>query len=124
MREDRTKTIANILEEMDVSDEERKSIEKEIERSLQLIGCEEIGWKEFQIYEQSVPRFSQILKKHCTEYLLAVTDFVQSFNTVEAVKITIQHGKSKEVKVVRVNGKTAIAIIFIPRTEEKKLKNE
>ena len=121
MKESKTIRIEEILEEMEK--EERENMEILIEECMKSICCEDVHWKDFQVYLPSKQDVKTLLVNQEIEYLEVIADESKS-RDCNCVKISVMHSKEKYIQTVKHNRNTLIAIIYVPKHELQKETSE
>lgn len=109
MRNTKTKKISEILQE--VEETKRNEIIELMDTCLKSICCDNIDWKEFQVFIPSCEMVKMMLESLTPEYLMTVCDNV-NLDTHQHVKISVLKGQ-KETSIFTINQNIDTMLVYI-----------
>ena len=122
-RESKTKTIRELLLSIGEEDKAlRTEIEKTFDACQRQICNEKVKWREFKVYLPSIPLMENILKAKAAEYIMAVSDKIDS--QIKVVKISLKKDKETAIWTVRTNGAELFVSISISNKRLRELKEK
>ncbi len=111
MRNTKTKKISEILQE--VEETKRNEIIELMDTCLKSICCDNIDWKEIQVFMPSCETVKMMLESLTPEYLMTVCDKVnQKDDTHQNVKISVLKGQ-KETSIFTINQNIDTMLVYI-----------
>lgn len=123
MKENKTKSIEEILQKL--PEENRKEIEDTFPKCLELICCENIKWKEFQVYVPAIEMMEKILLSLSAEYILTICDELTDDMLERNVKISFVYNKHEtNVYTVKQNADTLMVYISFSSKRKKQIEEK
>lgn len=124
MKESKTTTIAQILENLE--EEKRNIITTLYDECMKSICCENIQWTAFECFTPSCKMMELMLNALAPEYIMAVADKLnQEENTKKTVKITFVITKDEtSVYTINQNFDTILVYISLSKKRVKELKQK
>ncbi len=111
MRNTKTKKISEILQE--VEETKRNEIIELMDTCLKSICCDNVDWKEIQVFMPSCETVKMMLESLTPEYLMTVCDKVnQKDDTQQNVKISVLKGQ-KETSIFTINQNIDTMLVYI-----------
>lgn len=110
MKETRTKTIAQIV--CEIEKEKANEIIRLFDNCVQAICCEGVAWKNFEVFEPSCEDVKKMLKSLTPEYIMTICDKVNLCDAPQRVKIAILHDK-KETSISTINLDIDTMLVYI-----------
>lgn len=111
MRNTKTKKISEILQE--VEETKRNEIIELMDTCLKSICCDNVDWKEIQVFMPSCETVKMMLESLTPEYLMTVCDKVnQKDDTHQNVKISVLKGQ-KETSIFTINQNIDTMLVYI-----------
>ncbi len=99
---------------------EREDVEKTIDECMKKIGCENVDWRNFYIYDSSLPWIENILSKMQIFFLIPIAEEAK-VNSKRKIIIFCNKTKEKEDEIwtIRVNATQLHVNLYIsPKTAE------
>lgn len=112
------KTIEKLLEELE--EEKQKQIITICDECMNIICCQGIEWRKFEIFNPSCEMMKTMLNALAPEYLMAIADKVnQMENPDRIVKISILPTR-KETSVYTINQNSDVTLAYISLSDKRR----
>lgn len=119
MKESKTVTIQQLITELN-GEKKAQEFETTVNKCLNVIVCENIDWKNFQVYKQSADFIRYMIKGIIPEYIMAICDQINIEQDKErTVKIIILSGKTTEISTVNYNRNTKLVCVYLSHADQK-----
>lgn len=104
-----------------IPEENRKELEKIMEACMKSICCEDVEWKEFNVYDSSSELMSKILQNLLVEFLLPIAEREREEKREIIILCNEWTEKKDEIWFVNVNAEKTYATISLSQQTAKKL---